>query len=202
VGLPLVWGRHFPALSGGADIIWLRGEHFHARPCRRRRSHASPRDERFWELFKSSSLVGAFPGVAFRHETSDELLGEADVLLVFADGTLVPGECKLRSSGWTSDEQVKLDRLVDALDAPWSFVATPEWAQGCSELWRGLGEAASRQRVVLTGEHLLEANVAWTIDKNPFEWREESEPDHLERETRFCEGLPQLVNALMKWYRE
>jgi hypothetical protein len=74
----------------------------------------------FYDLFSGDRkvLYGAYPGVTIRRAGSTKDIGEADVLLVFSNGWLVPGEVKLRSSGWSAEDVWKLDILTEALDAP------------------------------------------------------------------------------------
>jgi hypothetical protein len=98
---------------------------------------------------KGSYLYGAYPGVDFK--TPDgETVGEADVLLVLADGTLVPGECKRTSADLNKGELGKLDRLADALGSRWSFLATLAPSRDCDAAWKHAAEAdgGSRPRLV------------------------------------------------------
>jgi hypothetical protein len=84
---------------------------------------------RFWcglfaDSFRPSQLYGAYPGVEFFEPGGTESLAEADVLLVFTSGRLVPIECKTRAGGLTAGELTKLEQLSERLNAPWSVVAT------------------------------------------------------------------------------
>jgi len=153
---------------------------------------------RWWyDLFAGDRfLYGAYPGVTLRRSDSSDDIGEADVLLVFSNGWMVPGECKLRSSGWTEEESRKLNAIADALDSPWSFIATPQWARECTEAWRTASEPEDRPRFVLTGEHLFDLRVVWALGANPLSWRPESETEHAARRDDFKKQLPELVAAL------
>jgi hypothetical protein len=152
----------------------------------------------FYDLFSGDRkvLYGAYPGVTIRRAGSTKDIGEADVLLVFSNGWLVPGEVKLRSSGWSAEDVWKLDILTEALDAPWSFVATPQWAEECSDAWRKAAVEGPRPRFALTGEHLFERSVLWRLGDNPFSWRADTVQDHEARRDEFNEYLPELVSAL------
>jgi hypothetical protein len=124
---------------------------------------------------RPSYFHGAYPGVDFRKDTGDTV-GEADVLLVFADGTVVPGECKRGPVGINESELAKLDRLADALGSPWTFVATMAPSRDCAPIWAQLASdvSARRPRLVLTGDHLFELHVTHGLGDDPFQWRRET----------------------------
>lgn len=134
-------------------------------------------------------LYGAFPGVDFF--AGKQNLGEADLVLVLGDGTLILGECKLTGRGLTSEDLTKLEALEERLKSPWTFVATPDWAVNCGPIWRdaqrGLPE---RPRFVLTGEKLLDPDVRHVIpvDEDRFAWEELSRDEQTERERQFAAG--------------
>jgi len=114
--------------------------------------------EEFREHFgEPSELFGGYPGVLLLEPGAPSEFAEIDVMLLTADGQLVPGECKARGSGLTEHDLQKLDTVCQRLDSPWSFVATPEWRHECSEVWDRAAErdAHGRQRFVLTGEQML-----------------------------------------------
>lgn len=114
-----------------------------------------------------SLLYGGYPGVDL--EAADTRLGEADVLLLTAHGDLIPGEVKRRGAGLTKDDIAKLDRISDALEAPWSFVATPDFAADCPQLWNEAVTHTDRPRFALTGEHLFSQIVTgYGSGEDPF----------------------------------
>ena len=155
----------------------------------------------FDDLFGGSSgrkgLIGAFPGVNVRPADADEDIGEADVLLLFSDGSLVPGECKLRSSGWNDEEARKLEALSELLQAPWTFIATPQLANDCNEVWKNAALNGERPRYVLTGEQLFDLSVTWPLGHNPFSWRADNVDDREAHQTTFSDRLPDLVDRLL-----
>jgi hypothetical protein len=136
---------------------------------------------RWWcELFadpfnRGSYLYGAYPGVAF-HAPNGETVGEADVLLVLADGALVPGECKRTSAGLNKAELAKLDGLADALGSPWTFVATLSPSRDCGAMWKqaATSDGGARPRLVLTADQLFEPSVVATVGEDVFAWREQT----------------------------
>lgn len=113
---------------------------------------------RWWDriLSRPKDLHGAYPGVLLKNVESSRQIGEADVLLVFSNGSVVPGECKLRSSGWNADEARKLDAITEALQSPWSFVATPQSSSECTTAFKDAAVVGNRPRFVLTGEQLFD----------------------------------------------
>jgi hypothetical protein len=145
---------------------------------------------------KASYLYGAYPGVEFLNPDTSEVLGEADVLLVFTDGGLVPGECKLHAAGLNEAELKKLDALSARLDSPWSFVATPDYSSDAGtwrEARRGLPEPP---RFVLTGEHLFKSAHDILVDDHPFVWQEVSEKARDGGHRSFVDDLPRYLDFL------
>ena len=93
----------------------------------------------FLSLFTTtgeSEILGFYPGVDFKDPATDEIIGEADVLLVMADGDLVVGECKRAGAGLIQEEVDKLDRLTARLGSRWSFLSTLAPARVCGALWK------------------------------------------------------------------
>jgi hypothetical protein len=144
---------------------------------------------RWCELFadpfnKGSYLYGAYPGVDFK-APDGETVGEADVLLVLADGSLVPGECKRTSAGLNAVELGKLDRLADALGSPWAFLATLAPSRDCDATWKQAAAEAdggSRPRLVLTADQLFEESVVPALGEDVFAWREQTVDDDAKRD--------------------
>lgn len=141
-------------------------------------------------LFGRGGLVGAHPGALFLDPNDKgRAIGEADVLLLFADGRLVPVEVKRRSAG-TDDRTLQLmDTLADALDAPWDAIAVTEPARdipAVAALERGL---PSRPRFVLTDDQLHADLVLWTMGDDPFKWEPRTAEQDTEREHSFSKWL-------------
>jgi hypothetical protein len=79
------------------------------------------------------------------------------------DGEFIPGECKLRAGGLTPGSLEKLDALAERLSSPWSFVATPTWADE-SLGWREVSrQLPNPPRFALTSEHLLALEVSQSV---------------------------------------
>jgi hypothetical protein len=111
----------------------------------------------FHTLLERQGLVGAHPGVNFMERGSSEVSAEADVLLLFADGSMVPGEVKRTGAGVTVGAVTKLDAVMDRLGAPWSFFAVGQPARDCGP---NVPEAESREserlRFVVTTDQIYE----------------------------------------------
>jgi len=103
----------------------------------------------------ASRLYGGYPGVEIL-DPEGTVVAEVDVLLLGADGSLVPGEVKRHGSGLTQGDLDKLDDVAARLGSPWSFVATTDWFASCPPIWQEASRRAEAPRVVLTGEFLLE----------------------------------------------
>jgi hypothetical protein len=71
-------------------------------------------------------LIGSHPGVEFIKGRRQATLGEADVLLLFTDGSLVPVEVKRTAVGVDAKALKSMDRLASALDAPYDVVAVTQ----------------------------------------------------------------------------
>ncbi|WP_370026324.1 hypothetical protein [Planotetraspora sp. GP83] len=171
------------------------------------------------ELFRSSfaevgPIFGGYPGVNFREPGSATVIGEADVLLVLADGGIAIGECKTRAAGLVEEELAKLAALADRLDASWTFVATLDPSSACDSNWRINPNGDKRPHFALTAEHLYDAQpVAILGGRNPLEWRdsfsnftgqEKISPD--EHKKIFAKNLVSQLNwqrsAALPWWRD
>jgi hypothetical protein len=127
----------------------------------------------FWRLFGSpfaerSELYGGYPGVELLREETGET-HEVDLLLLMADGTLIPGELKRRGAGLKPGDLDKLDAVAEALDAPWSFLGTLDFSADCPPIWREARQGGPRPRYTLTGESLFAPSVSWPAFANPFD---------------------------------
>jgi len=146
-----------------------------------------------------SEMFGMYPGVEFLEQGHDQVIGEADLLLVMSDGTLVPGECKRHGAGLNDREVEKLDRLCESVQAPWSFVATAERSALCSELWRSARRRLpDPPRIVLTGEQLFDRIPLRTLGEDPFEWKDKSDADWIVQESAFSSSIGQMADWLSR----
>jgi hypothetical protein len=150
----------------------------------------------FCELWRPSFgrpglLYGGYPGVDIYDSDTDDRVGEADVLLLLTDGQLVPGECKRRGAGLNDLELEKLQRLTERLGAPWSFVATLDWADDCPQIWRDCIRFAPdpSPRLAVTGEHLMADHVFWQLGTNIFEWKPARQEHRIEAHAHFVDGV-------------
>lgn len=99
----------------------------------------------FTRLFgEAGGLVGSHPGVDFYPGDSKDKVGEADVLLMFTDGRLVPVEVKRTAVGVDARALELMDRLAAALHAPYDVVAVSQPARDCPGLPASIGQQAGR----------------------------------------------------------
>jgi len=142
----------------------------------------------FPDSLGKSELYGAYPGVDLYEPGNPNPIGEADVLLVFTSGRLVPVECKMRSAGLNPAELRKLDDVGERLRAPWTCLATLDRASRCSDLWQPEPDGET-PRLALTREHLLAGSVD---DQQPWRWREFSDDEFAQAHDAFVGRLPRL----------
>ena len=133
------------------------------------------------ELFGDRTIVGAYPGVEFVDPDTDTVVGEADVLLLFANGTLVPVEVKRRSAGVDEKTQRSMDAVAAALGARWDVLVVTEPARECEAIRIAERRLPDRPRLLLTTDQLFEDHVVWSVGGDPFEWnartQEQDAPD-------------------------
>lgn len=142
-------------------------------------------------LFDSDGLVGAHPGVEFARHGGDSPLGEADVLLLFKDASIVPVEVKRRAAG-VDDRAIQLmDTLADAVSAPYDVLAVTQPARDCDDLQRYGKALPERPRLVLTTDQMYQELIIWTMGANPFEWNPLDEAADQQREKAFARKLMQ-----------
>lgn len=147
---------------------------------------------------RPSDLYGAYPGVEFGRIGSTQAIGEADVLLLMANGELIPGEVKRRGAGLSQNELAKLARLREMLGATWSFVATPSWADDCPPIWRETThDPAGNPIFALTGEHVFDRRIFWALGDNPFAWRTSTAEERQGLERDFRTSLPGIIEWMI-----
>lgn len=139
-------------------------------------------------LFDGHGLVGAHPGVTFTG-TDGKVVGEADVVLLFADGSLVPVEVKRRAAGTDGRTVELLGSLSDALAAPYDVLAVTQPARDCPGLAGLRRDLPGRPRLLLTDDNLYEQNVFWAMGDDPFAWRPRTPEDDAERAREFRDRL-------------
>ncbi|HSH59099.1 MAG TPA: hypothetical protein VK988_05550 [Acidimicrobiales bacterium] len=144
----------------------------------------------FSQMFARAGLVGAYPGVTLTDPADKgKTVGEADVLLLFVDGRLVPVEVKRRLAG-ADDRTVQLmDALAGSLDARWDALVVTEPARDVPSLSAMERRLPDRPRVVLTADQLHAEHIFWAMGDNPFKWDPRTMEQDLERERRFSDSL-------------
>lgn len=146
---------------------------------------------------RPSPIYGMYPGVDFYESSGDRRIGEADVVAVLHDGSLVIGECKRHGAGLNAGEVDKLDALAERLRSPWTFLATTDRADVCPATWpesqRSLPDAP---RFCLSAEQLFEPMVFWAAGTNPLAWSPRDADAHAEREATYRRQLPDAVKWL------
>lgn len=126
----------------------------------------------WWRALFRDHFYGIHLGAEFLD--GSRVLGEADVVLLLADGRVALGECKRRAVGLTQGDIERIENLADRLDAAWTFYATPQWASECTPIWQELRrDLPDRRRFALTGEQLLRRSMSVTsllgVDETAFE---------------------------------
>lgn len=139
-------------------------------------------------IFRNSDLIGVHPGVTFR-DVSGRDLGEADVLLLFGDGALVPVEVKTTGAGIDASAIDLLARLAYALEAPWSAFATPQSHAEVSAPEHLLRALPDEPRFLLTRERIFEQYPVWVVGRHPFHADPEAQHDQIARRTGFRKML-------------
>lgn len=121
----------------------------------------------FGHGMRDDYLVGGYPGIEFV-DADGRVLGEADVLLAFSDGTLALAEYKRSARGLTLNEVAKLDSLAELVGASWTVVATHDAAADCGAIWSECQQVLpQRPRFVLTGDQLFNYPLP-AIGSSPF----------------------------------
>jgi hypothetical protein len=137
---------------------------------------------------ESSNLYGGYPGVEIL-DVEGHGIAEIDVLLLGADGSLVPGEAKRHGSGLRDEDVAKLDRVASLLSSPWSFIATMDWASECPEAWGAFSRRGESARVALSGERLLASYPFIPRGQDRFAWREADEQERAEHHKAFASRI-------------
>jgi hypothetical protein len=145
-------------------------------------------------------LYGFHPGVEFR-DREGQLIGEADLVLLFVDGGIALGECKLTPRGLRQADISKLETLAGALNAAWTFYAVAAWREDCGDVWQGLErDLPERPCFVLTNEQLLQASgdVSWALGENPLRAEPATASNKEEFHNQFVRRLAGSISWLEK----
>ena len=122
------------------------------------------------ELFGDRTLVGAHPGVEFVDPATQRIHGEADVLLLFADGSLVPIEVKRNGAGVEEKTERSMDTVSELLAAPWDSLVVMQPARDCNSIRSVERRLPERPRLLVTTDQLFTDHVMWIMGSDPFEW--------------------------------
>jgi hypothetical protein len=134
-------------------------------------------------------LIGSHPGVDFYAGDGKGTIGEADVLLMFTDGRLVPVEVKRTAVGVDARALELMDRLAAALHAPYDVVAVSQPARDCPGLPASIGQPSGRPRLLISEDQILNRRPFWAAGSDPFAWAPRTEQDDRERDTGFTAEL-------------
>jgi hypothetical protein len=137
------------------------------------------------------SLVGAHPGVTFTDPKAGKDVGEADVVLLFASGDIVPLEVKRRHGGVDQRTIGLMDDLARALASPWDGLAVTQAARDCPDVASFRQDLPTRPRFILTYVQLLDPMPIWTLGSDPFAWLLLSPQQDEGRRASFVQGLTQ-----------
>lgn len=108
-------------------------------------------------------LVGAHPGVNFYR--GDQQIGEADIVLLFADGTVVPAEVKRSGRQLSAGEVTKLREIAEALHSPAIILGAGDLHTDCpTAITHDTGDGSCR---VITADYWLNPQPRPT-----FGWRD------------------------------
>ncbi|WP_410619394.1 hypothetical protein [Amycolatopsis sp. cmx-8-4] len=141
------------------------------------------------ELFQDRGLVGAHPGVEFVDPGTGQVVGEADVILLFTDGTLVPVEVKRRRAGVDQKAQNSMNKVADVLEAPWDVLVVTEPARKCEAIRVAERRLPDRPRLLLTTDQLFEDQVYSTLGVDPFAWDPLTQEQDDARDAAFADQL-------------
>ena len=147
-------------------------------------------------LYYDTDLIGAHPGVDIFHD--GQQVGEADVLLLFQDGTMTPVEVKLRGRGFDASEAVKLDRLSDLRGAEYDLISVLEPDHRCDTVKSFKRQLPDRPRFLLTMNHLANVHPFWAMGANPFKLSDTASDDEDPRQ-RWLSAVANMDDMPTDW---
>ncbi|MEQ3551752.1 hypothetical protein WIS52_14860 [Pseudonocardia nematodicida] len=135
----------------------------------------------FWRVFGGrGTLVGGHPGVTFKDRASKRDIGEADVALLFSDGSLVPLEVKRTVRGLGAEAIELMDTLRDRLGSSWDAFAITQPASECTAAAAFRRQMPDLPRFMMSYDQLLDPHPVVALGADPFEW----DPNGQERTSR------------------
>lgn len=148
-------------------------------------------------LLGQQGLFGLHPGVEFQ-DKSGETVAEVDLVLLFSDGTIALGECKLTPRGLLDADVDRLERFAATIGAAWTFYAVPAWLSDCEEPWNQLArDLPERPCFLLTNEQLMEPGdqVMWKLGSNPLR----PDPADDEQRAKLHAQFVERLGAAIAW---
>jgi hypothetical protein len=120
-------------------------------------------------------LVGAHPGVDI-YDNAGSRIGEADVLLLFADATTLPVEVKHHATGIRAGDITRLENIADRWSGIGTVLGFGDGQAAIGDEVRNLAREEPRPRRLITADQWLAPHARPTIDRPPGDesyWREE-----------------------------
>lgn len=109
-------------------------------------------------------LVGAHPGVDI-YDSANIQIGEADVLLLFADATTLPVEVKRHASAFKSGDITRLERIADELSAVGTVLGCGDDHAAAGDQIESLAQDEPRPRRLVTADQWLAPHARPVIDR-------------------------------------
>ena len=153
-----------------------------------------------YQLFERSGLVGVHPGVEFLRD--GEVIGEADVLLLFWDGSMIPVEVKRRAAGFGAEAAAKLDLISETLRADFDVICVMASLDECGGVEAFKRSLPERPRFLLTLEQLISRYAVWMVGANPFEVAVDSDLTAEQRHQHWVDDVASIGTAPDDWARQ
>ena len=136
---------------------------------------------------RGPGLVGVHPGVDI--DQDGRRIGEADVVLLLANGDIVPVEFKETPAGLREEQLDRFATLERVLKAPWSVIALRTASRDIPEDVVATTRRGVTPRMVLSMDHLLGGSRPLALGEDPFEWRVVDEHEAQGRDDRFVQSV-------------
>lgn len=141
-------------------------------------------------MFADHGLVGAHPGVEFVE--NGKVVAEADVLLLFTDGRMVPVEVKRRATAFNEAAAAQLEAISTKLSASFDVMCVMEPLEQCTEVIGLKRQLPERPRFLLTMDELTTQHVFWSAGGNPFEEKRFGDDSPEERRAKWLADLARI----------
>ncbi|WP_084125983.1 hypothetical protein [Demequina sp. NBRC 110054] len=139
------------------------------------------------------TLLGVHPGLEVVDVKTQRVVGEVDVMLMAADGKLIPIEVKSSVAGVTDEELAKLNAVAGRLQSPWTGTVVAAYgAQGGFDSRSFERCRTSDQRyehINLAYDHLLNRHPLLRLGGDPFEAEPLSYEAIQDREAKYVQTL-------------